>query len=69
MLNKKIFLVGAVAVTVMLMTQACGLRGSLYLPEDREQKNKTVQVNEVQSENTVAEKDAEGSGNKSENSD
>ncbi|MBQ3775569.1 MAG: lipoprotein [Ruminobacter sp.] len=69
MLNKKIFLVGAVAVTAMLMTQACGLRGSLYLPEDREQKNKTVQVNEVQSENTVAEKDAEGSGNKSENSD
>ena len=65
MLNKKIFLVGAVAVTAMLMTQACGLRGSLYLPE----KNKTVQVNEVQSENTVAEKDAEGSGNKSENSD
>ena len=51
MLRKVSFITAAVAA--LLITSACGLRGSLYLPEDRPDKNRHAAVT-AEAENTAA---------------
>ena len=49
---KKVFFITA-AVAALLITSACGLRGSLYLPEDRPDRNRHQAV-AADTENTGA---------------